>query len=421
MRLVSLDAYRGLVMILMVSAGLRITEVVRGFASLPAWRHLKTPLWEQLARQTDHCKWVGCTLWDLIQPSFMFMVGAALAFSIANRQAKGQSFLRQFLHALFRSAALVLLSVFLASNGKARANWSFTIVLAQIGLGYPFLFLLAWLKPRWQLAAVFLVLLGYWSAFALYPRPATGLDPQLVNLPANWERLEGFAAHWEKNTNAAARVDRWFLNLFPQADARPFIYEPGGYQTLNFVPSLATMIFGLLAGELVRGRLSAAKKVGVFLGAAVAGLAVGWTLDRFGICPMVKRIWTPTFAIYSAGWAFGVLGIFYLVADVWRVRLWTYPLVVVGANSIAVYCISMMLKPWVRENVQRFFGRFVYWRPVPTYAWLRYHGFENAPCSRDSYWTLGGVFAPMADATVFLLFCWLVCWWMYRKKIFIKI
>src|SRR5687767_7971736 len=124
-RLVSLDAYRGLVMVLMISAGLQISRVVASFDQNPDLRHLKTPLWERLAYQTSHAPWVGCSLWDLIQPAFMFMVGAALPFSIASRRARGQSFGRMLFHAVVRAAALVLLGVFLMSGGKPRTNWTF--------------------------------------------------------------------------------------------------------------------------------------------------------------------------------------------------------------------------------------------------------------------------------------------------------
>jgi len=234
--------------------------VVKLFDNTPGWEHMDTPIWQKLAFQTDHTEWTGCSLWDLIQPSFMFMVGSALAFSVANRRAKGQHFGRMLLHALVRSAALVLLGVYLSSAWGPRTNWAFTIVLGQIGLGYPFLFLLAWVKPRWQLVAALAILLAYWGAFAWYPKPPANLDLAAVHLPSDWHRLEGFASHWEKNTNLAARVDQRFLNLFPRADGKPYTYERGGYQTLNFVPSLATMVFGLMAGELLRGRASGRKR-----------------------------------------------------------------------------------------------------------------------------------------------------------------
>jgi predicted acyltransferase len=420
-RLVSLDAYRGLIMILMISAGLQIGQVVKLFDNTAGWRQLHTPLWDQLAFQTEHTAWTGCSLWDLIQPSFMFMVGAAMAFSLANRKARGEKFVKMLLHALWRSVVLVLLSIFLISTWSKQTDWIFTNVLAQIGLGYPFLFLIAWLKPRWQFVAAALILAGYWGAFARYPMPPADLNLHSVNLPAEWPRLQGFASHWEKNTNWAAHVDQWFLNLFPRAKGERFTYSAGGYQTLNFIPSLATMIFGLLAGELARGRLSGAKKVAILLLAGAVALAGGWALGKFGICPVVKRIWSPSWAIFSAGWALLALGLFYLVLDVWRIRGWECPLVIVGANSIAIYCVSMTMKPWLRSSMKTHFGPQVYEGPGHDYAWVRYKLFPQALLPPDTLAAYGRMFAPMAEAGFFLLFCWLLCWWAYRRKLFIKL
>ena len=129
----------------------------------------------------------------------------------------------------------------------------------------------------------------------------------------------------------------------------------------------------------------------------VAGVALGWLLGALGICPVVKRIWTPSWAIFSAGWAFVILAGFYFVCDVARWRRWALPLVVVGMNSIAAYCISMTLKSWVRENMRRHFGQGVYDLPF------------------------GSLYSPIAEAGFFLLFTWAVCWWMYRKKVFVRI
>src|SRR5512140_2807540 len=104
-RRVSMDAVRGFVMILMVSGGLGIHGMVASFEQNPEWRHLVTPGWKFLAYHTDHATWHGVAFWDMIQAWFMFMVGAALAFSIGNRRAKGQSFGRMLGHAVFRAVA----------------------------------------------------------------------------------------------------------------------------------------------------------------------------------------------------------------------------------------------------------------------------------------------------------------------------
>src|SRR4051794_20735534 len=121
-RLVSLDAYRGAIMLLMASSGLGLAKLANDFPEHSAWRLVGT--------QVEHSAWVGCTLWDLIQPAFMFMVGVALPSSIASRRARGQRFGLMLAHALGRSLALVLLAVFLTSAWSERTVWVFTNVLA---------------------------------------------------------------------------------------------------------------------------------------------------------------------------------------------------------------------------------------------------------------------------------------------------
>ncbi len=145
-RLVSLDAYRGAIMLFMASGGLALPEVAKHFPDDPVWRFL--------AFNTDHVPWIGCSLWDLIQPSFMFMVGVAMPYSIASRRAKGDSEIKITFHVLYRAIFLVLLAIFLSSNWSKRTNFVFTNVLAQIGLGYAFLYLLLGRGVRVQLAAL---------------------------------------------------------------------------------------------------------------------------------------------------------------------------------------------------------------------------------------------------------------------------
>ena len=207
-RLVSLDAYRGFVMLLMISAGLQISRVATHFKD--------SALWQFLAYETDHAAWRGCTLWDLIQPSFMFIVGVALPYSIAVRTGRGDSFGRLFVHALWRSFALIALGVFLASTGHQQTNYSFVIVLSQIGLAYPFLWLLAWTRPATQWIALGAIVAGYWLLFALAPLPGPEFDFEKVGVPTTWQFFHGFEGHWQKNANIGATFEQWFLNLFPQ-------------------------------------------------------------------------------------------------------------------------------------------------------------------------------------------------------------
>jgi heparan-alpha-glucosaminide N-acetyltransferase len=385
-RLASLDAYRGFVMLLMISAGLNISRVAVNFR--------ESAVWQFLAHQTDHASWRGCTLWDLIQPSFMFIVGVALPYSLAARQAQNSSFRTLFPRALWRSFALILLGIFLASTGGKQTNFSFVIVLTQIGLAYPFLWLLAWTKPRTQFIAAGLLLLGYWAAFSLYPLPSPGFTFQEVGLPMDWPFFSGFEAHWEKNVNVAQAFDRWFLNLFPQSP--PFLYNAGGYLTLNFVPSLATMILGLIAGGVLRSNRSGAGKLWWMVIAGIGCLMAGALWDASGLCPMVKRIWTPSFAIFSAGWAFLLLALFYGFVELKGYRRWTFPFIVAGMNSIALYCMSMLMKPWIRDRLRLHLGQ-------------------------DVFTVFGSTFAPMLEMASILCVLWLVSFWMYRRRIFLRI
>jgi len=384
-RLVALDAYRGLIMFFMASSGFGLAKVAEHYPG--------SGVWAWLGQNVDHAEWIGCNFWDLIQPAFMFMVGIALPWSIANRRARGSTFGNLFGHALWRSLVLILLAVFLSSGGK-QTNWMFTNVLAQIGWGYPLLFLLAFTKPRVQWIAAFGTLFVYWLVFAFYPLPAASFDWGAVGVPENWPHLTGFAAHWDKNYNFGAAFDTWFLNLFPRES--PFAFNNGGYVTLNFVPSLATMIFGLLAGQLLRSARSIPEKFKWLAIAGVSGMVVGWLLGWAGICPVVKRIWTPSWAIYSGGWVALLLA--FLVAIIeWRGwKKWAFPFVVIGLNPITLYCMWQLIDSWVRSILQRHLGQ---------------HVFEIA----------GLAWAPFLERAGVLLAFWLILFWMYRRKIFLRI
>src|SRR5262245_57856026 len=238
-RLGSIDAYRGLVMFLMMAEVLRLSQVAKAFPESDFWKFLA---WHQ-----SHVAWAGCSLHDLIQPSFSFLVGVSLPFSLASRRAKGQSAGVMLVHAAWRAIILVLLGVFLRSMGRQQTNWTFEDTLSQIGFGYVPLFLLGFTKQRWQWAALVAILLGYWGAFALYPLPPSDFDYQKVGVPPDWPyHYSGLAAHWNKNSNLAWAFDTWFLNWFPRP--APFTHNGGGYATLSFIPTLGTMILGLIAG-----------------------------------------------------------------------------------------------------------------------------------------------------------------------------
>lgn len=388
-RVASIDAFRGLVLFLMIGEVFHFCTLA---ASLPDCGVLAF-----LCHHQSHVAWVGCSLHDLIQPSFSFLVGVSLPFSIASRQARGVATGRMFGHAVWRSIVLILLGVFLRSINRSQTYWTFEDTLTQIGLGYAFLFLLGLRPMRDQWVAFGLILLGYWLAFALYPLPAPEFDYAAVGVSPGWLQdhgLSGWTAHWQKNSNLAWAFDTWWMNLFPRET--PFTHNGGGYATLSFIPTLGTMILGLIAGGWLRMKLPAGEMIKRFVAAGLIGLLAGWLLNATGVCPVVKRIWTPAWTLYSGGWCFLLLASFYWVMDVRGWKAWAFWLTVFGMNSIAAYCMDWLIMGFIRDALATHLGE-------------------------DFFSVAGEAYAPLVQGLCIMAIIWFILYWMHRKKIFVKI
>lgn len=339
-----------------------------------------SPVWKWIESLWTHAGWEGAYPWDMIQPAFLFIVGVAVPFSYAKRKALGDSFLRMFGHAAYRAIVLILLGVVLRSFHNKQTYWTFEDVVSQIGLGYVFLFLL-WNRLRWaQTAAAAGLLLSYWALWRYWP--------QIMGLP---ETAGVVTAGWKPAGNPGQAFDVWLRNLLPHE--KPF--QNHAYYTLNFIPSLANMIFGLMAGTLLQSSQQPRRKLLILCvtgtAMSLAGLALAWA----GVCPLMKKIWTPGFALYSGGWCLVLLGWFYYVVDMLGWKRWTFPAVVLGANSIAVYIV---LDTWGWTMSAALHRHFTWWVQPP---WI----------------DLATVLRNMAAAVIF----WLIFYWMYRKKIFLRI
>ncbi len=408
-RLVSLDAYRGFIMVMLAASGFGVARLARLPEDAPVWLVLDYPIWQRIAFQFNHPEWisqfnlVGVSFWDLIQPAFMFMVGVAMPYSYARRQSIGHSGIRQLVHAAWRAVLLVLLGVFLQSQRADQTNWIFTNVLSQIGLGYLFLYILMPRKLPVQGFAFVAILVGYWVYFETYTPPA---DYDYAAVSATEEAVfEGGFNSWSKNANAGYQFDLWFLNLFPRPDGE-YRFNTGGYLTLNFVPSIATMLLGAFCGQLLRGDRKPWDKFALLLmGGATCmllGLVAGWFT-----CPIVKKIWTPSWVLFSGAWVIWMLAAFYLVFDLWgqklRVLRWlAFPLVVVGMNSIVMYLMGQLMRPWTTRTCLTHFGS------------LLEAAYGPAATADDMYGRLTG---PTLAFVVF----WLIAFWLYRKKLFVRV
>jgi heparan-alpha-glucosaminide N-acetyltransferase len=385
-RLISLDAFRGTVMALMLDEYLQLPEAARSFPH--------SAVWSFIAFNTDHVPWQGCSLHDLIQPGFSFLVGAAMPFSIASRKAKGQTFWQLFRHAVWRAVLLMALGIFLRSIGHRQTYFTFEDTLTQIGLGYVFLFLLAFTRVRTQVIVSLVILIAFWGAFALYPAPGPNFDYARVGVPMNWEHnYTGFLSHFNKNSNLSWAFDVWFLNLFPRE--HPFVFNEGGWSTLSFIPTLATMILGLLTGEWLRSPKTKEQKLRGLVIAGVVLALLGLVCQWAGICPIVKRVWTSSYTFYSGGLIILMLAGFYALIDWKGWRRWAFPLIVVGMNSIAIYVMSWTMGLFFHKALERHLARVLA--------------------------VAGPTFQPVVQGLGVILIFWIILFWMYRRKIFLRI
>ena len=391
-RRTSIDVLRGMVMFLMLAEVLHWEQLsaVSGGFSEPVQRVLG---W--IVFHTSHVQWRGCSLHDMIQPVFSFLVGTSLAFSYTKRVKEGQSWQGMLMHALARSVTLILLGIFLRSLGKPQTNFTFDDTLTQIGLGYGFLFLFGGSKQLTVVLGILGILGSYWLLFALYPLPPAEFDYPRVGVPDTWQHhASGFAAHWNKNSNAAWAFDTWWMNLFPREKA--YLYSGGGYCTLSFIPTLGTMLMGLLAGNWLREDSQVGRRNWYFLATAGICLAGAWALDALGVCPLVKRIWTPSWTLWSGGICFLWLLVLCWILDDVRYTRWSYFFRVIGANSIVAYVMSWTIESWVGQAIERHFG-FAIRGLVP-----------------EAYRTF-------VLGWLILLVFWLILDWLFRRKIFVRI
>ncbi|MFY8070362.1 MAG: hypothetical protein ACOVNQ_01685 [Pirellula sp.] len=391
-RRTSIDVFRGMVMFLMLA---EVLEWGKLLAVKDRFSENVQKVLEWIDFHTSHVAWGGCSLHDMIQPAFSFLVGTSLAFSFSKRSREGQSWEWMFFHALGRSLILVFLGIFLRSLGKPSTNFTFDDTLTQIGLGYGLLFFFADRKPLTIALGAVGVLVFYWLVFALYPLPSSSFNYAAVGVPESWQHhAKGFAGHWNKNSNAAWAFDVWWMNLFPRE--KRFEFSEGGYCTLSFIPTLGTMLLGLLAGSWMRDIEQSGRRSAVFLTTAAVCFAGGLAMDHFGICPIVKRIWTPSWVLWSGAICFLWLLVLSWICDDARLTRWSFFFRVIGANSIVAYVMSWTIEGWLKQAIERHFGFAIKtWVPEPYRAFF-----------------LG--------CSVLLIF-WLILLWLYRRKIFVRI
>ena len=349
-RYLALDAYRGFIMFILCSGGFGLRALARN-----------RPAHSWIAGQFDHKPWEWIAFWDLIQPAFMFMVGVAMPFALLIRQSQGFTDRQLFKHVSVRAFRLILWSQVLMSISSGRLHFQLINVLAQIGLTYFICYLLMKLEFRWQAAIAAGLLIGYWALFVAFP----GTEGPFLS----------------KTTNIGAVIDKAVFGRM----------NPDYWTNINFLTSTVTTLFGVWTGQLLMSPRSNAQKMKALGGWAIVCLVVGFAIHPWN--PIIKRICTTSFTIYSTGWVLLMLLAFFWIVEVKGYTKWTFPLIVIGSNSIFIYTLEEVLRSWLNRAVGVFTFRF----------------------------TFLGDFAPVAQACTVLLVMWYMCYWLYKRKIFFKL
>lgn len=328
-----------------------------------------------LAGQMHHAAWDGLTQHDTIFPLFLFISGITFPFSYSKQVAAGSGRGRIYRKVLVRALVLCLLGI--VYNGALEhdiANMRVASVLGRIGLAWMFaaIVFMNTRRSSTRLAIVCIILAGYWAALRFIPVP---------------DAPEG-AGPFSFEGNLCGYVDRMLL----PGRLHRGTFDPEGL--LGIIPAVATALLGMLTGEFVRipeSRISGGRKVLLMFGAAALMLVAGLVWSRW--FPINKALWSSTFVLVVGAYSLALFALFYWLIDVMGWRRWAFPFTVVGMNSIAIYMAVRMVS----------FGQ--------TSRFLTGSLAELLP----EAW--GNVLL----AAAFLALVWLFAYFLYRKKIFLKV
>ena len=318
-----------------------------------------------LGMQFHHHPWHGLRFWDLIQPFFMFIVGVAIPFAVANREKRGQSQAQIRSHAFRRAFLLLLFGWGLYCMGPGKIVFRFQNVLSQLSVTYLIAFLLMRQKAWVQMAASLFFIL-------------------ITEIIYRSFGVEGFDQPFTKLENFGT----WFDMQYNGAD------QYGGWVSFNAIPTTAHTIWGVLAAQLLRSSRTPMKKLQLLVIAGITGLVVGYGLDP--ITPIIKRICTSSFIFASGGWTLLALALSYWLIDMmkWNKQVWFFA--VVGMNPLFIYLFAHIGgADLLRDVVQPFTHSLLGWS--------------------------GELMTAAITSMIVLAWLWYLCYWLYQKRIFIKI
>jgi len=357
-RLRSLDFFRGITMFLLIAE-------YTGLYHFMIDPYFEGTIIHSIGLQLNHHPWHGLTFWDLVQPYFMFIVGVALPFSTSKRLSRGNSKSELVKHAVQRALLMLLFGWALYCIAPGRITFRFQNVLAQLSLAYILAFLVMNYSLWKQLSFSFLLI------------AITEIIYRTFSVP-------GFDQPFTPDKNFGAYVD---LIISGELSG-------GSWVSFNAVPTTAHVIWGVLAGRLLMSSKEPYQKIKILVVAGVIGLIVGYGLDP--ITPIIKRISTSSFVIVTGGWCFISLALSYWIIDVLKIQKWSTMFAIVGMNPLFIYLFSESGgASWLYNIVIPF--------SMGLFSWM------------------GETEVKILTAFIVWPLLWYICYWLYKRKIFIKI
>jgi predicted acyltransferase len=372
-RLLCLDIYRGLMV-----AGMIVVD------NPGSDEHAYSPIM--------HAKWNGWTHADFIFPSFLFLVGISLVYSFDARRERGQTKKQILFHVFKRSLILIAIGLLVNASpiyGLDPHTWRFEGVTQRIALCYFSAAVLElWTGRRGQWVALVGCLVGYWALLRFVPVPGAGVPgrdipflDQVQNLPA-WFDRKLFAGHLYNGTS-----------------------DPEGI--LHTIPAIGTTLIGVLAGHWLKSKRSTAQLIGGMVLFGILGILAGELWNRW--FPINKNLWTSSFVLFSGGFCLLFFSLLYWATEVkrWRGK-WTMPILVFGMNAIAGFVAdSLIYGPGYTFTVRVANGPAISWHEA---AQARLEAAGLSVANASLVYSLGA-----------LLICWILLWFLWRKKIFLKV
>lgn len=359
-RITSVDFFRGFTMFLLAGESTRLYSLLL---------ENKNPVLHFIGNQLHHHQWHGLHFWDLIQPFFMFIVGVAIPFAVANRLKKGETWSRITRHAVIRSLTLLFLGWALYFTAAGKLVFRFQNVLAQLSVTYLVAFLIMNKSFRFQLVFTLVILLLIDLAYRFFP-------------------VEGFNNPWVNYHNLGA----WFNNLIEGVD------KASEWATLNFVSTTAHTVWGAMCGKLLMSERSSSDKIKILLIAGLTALVAGYALDILNITPIIKKIATVSFVLASGGWTILSLCLCYWLIDVKGLLSgFSKFFIIVGMNSLFIYMFFELG-----------FTRIISNRIVNPFSKLLFSWSGE---------TMTAIITGLGAWAIL----WYICYWLYKNRVFIKI